>query len=110
VLAPSPKTTDPIPMLDRDTAHAVADLLSQTGFFQFLFPLLTLLGPSLFFYWGVRGLRNRRTVLMTRVQGSFVATRLSGWPAVALSVVHVALAAVLLLAMAPITLAIIGLW
>jgi hypothetical protein len=97
-------------MLDRDTAHAVADLLSQAGFLQVLFPLLTLLGPGIFLYWGVRGLRDRRTVVTTRVDGTFVTTRLSGWSSVAASVVHVALAAVLLLAMAPITLAIIGLW
>jgi hypothetical protein len=97
-------------MLDRDTAHAVADLLSQAGFFQLLFPVLTLLGPGLFLYWGVRGLQHRRTAVTTRVDGTFVTTRLSGWPALAVSLVHLALAAILLLAMGPITLAIIGLW
>jgi hypothetical protein len=97
-------------MLDRETAHAVADLLSQTGFFELLFPILTLLGPAVFLYWGARGLRDRRSALATRVDGTFITTRLSGWPAVAVSLVHIALAGVLLLAMAPITLAIIGLW
>lgn len=95
-------------MIERETALALAALMSHSTFLRILFPLLTFVGPCALAYLGVRGLARRQTLLLGPWQGSSV--RLTGIIALLAGLGYIASAGMLTFIMGPIALAMFGLW
>ncbi len=45
--------------MQSDVVHTVAKTISEAGFLKVLFPLLPIVGPALFFYFGYLGVAKR---------------------------------------------------
>jgi hypothetical protein len=97
-------------MATKETAHAVAAALGQAAFLRILFPLLTVLGPAILGYWGLRGLLQRQTVLFGRWDSVRWKIPLSGSAAMLVGLGYLAVACVIVAVMGPITLAMMGVW
>lgn len=96
-----------------DVIHSVATTLSAIPIMKVLFPLLAIVGPGLFVYYGYRGIKFKRTIFLFRSRSGVQNMGLSveGTSAVVLGVFYLLVAAPLMLvAMGPIAGAIVGLW
>jgi hypothetical protein len=97
-------------MATKETAQAVAAALGQAAFLRILFPLLTILGPAILGYWGLRGLLQRQTMLFGRWDSVRWKIPVTGSAAMLVGLGYLAGAGLLVAVMGPITLAMIGIW
>jgi hypothetical protein len=79
---------------------------------RFLFPLLALVGPLVFFYYGHMGVTRRKTLLFgRRTDGSLaLATWLEGTSAVVWGVIYIVSGILCACLMVPIAGTMLGLW
>ena len=92
--------------------HSVAGALSEAGALRVLFPLLALVGPAVFFYFGHMGITQRKTLLLGRRNDKRLspAIQLEGTSAVICGVIYIAAGLVIAGVMLPIAGAMFGLW
>jgi hypothetical protein len=93
-----------------ETIHEVARTLNDAGALRVIFPLLTLIGPALFGYYGYLGVAKRRTlVLGGRVRGAGAWWVTGAW-AMVLGAFYLVLGPLLLISMGTVATAMFGLW
>ena len=92
--------------------HRVADALSDAGALRVLFPLLAVVGPTIFFYFGYMGVTQRKTLLLGRRSDGRLspAMQLEGTSAVVWGVLYIAAGVLIASVMLPVAGAMLGLW
>jgi len=96
-------------MIERETALAIAALMSDSTFWRIIFPLVTFVGPAALCYLGVRGLARRQALLLGPWHGN-AHVRLTGIVALLAGLGYIASAGLLTFVMGPIALAMFGMW
>jgi hypothetical protein len=92
--------------------HQSARTLSDAApFFKLLFPVLTVLGPVVFFRYAWLGIVKRQTRMLGRNRYHQLSNGwVTGWPAVFLGIAHFMMGSMCLALLAPISAAMWGLW